>query len=179
MSTPRFSHTSYLVLGTVAGLGAATPYELKQMVNASLGCFWSFPHSQLYSEPDRLADLGLLEVDQEPAGRRRKRYSITDAGREVLLAWLREPEAERAEIREPGLLKLFFGALAESEDMTRLARARVELYEQELERFEVIEKAISDDPDMSYPYATLRLGIAVSRASLAFWTEIASQEAAG
>jgi PadR family transcriptional regulator, regulatory protein AphA len=179
MSTPRLSHTSYLVLGLVAELGAATPYELKQVVNASLGCFWSFPHSQLYSEPDRLADLGLLEVDQEEAGRRRKRYSITGAGREALLAWLRDPEAERAEVREPGLLKLFFGGLADEEDMTQLARARVKLYEQELARYAEMEKAIKDEPEMSYPYATLRLGISWARACLAFWTELADGQPPG
>jgi PadR family transcriptional regulator, regulatory protein AphA len=179
MSTPRLSYTSYLVLGLVAGMGAATPYELKQMVNASLGCFWSFPHSQLYSEPDRLTDLGLLRVDQEEAGRRRKRYSITATGREALLTWLRDPDAERAEIREPGLLKLFFGALAEEEDMTRLARARVKLYQQELDQYEAIERGIKHDPALSYPYATLRLGIAWARACLAFWAELAGEPASG
>lgn len=175
MSTPRLSHTSYLVLGLVGGLGSATPYELKQMVSTSLGYFWSFPHSQLYSEPDRLVELGLLAVDREEEGRRRKRYSITGAGREALQAWLRDPEAGRAEVREPGLLKLFFGALAEPGDVTRLARARVRLYQEELARYEAIEKAIIDDPDLRYPYATLRLGIAWVRACLAFWTEIADR----
>jgi DNA-binding PadR family transcriptional regulator len=176
---PRLSHTSYLVLGLAASMGAATPYELKQMVNASLGCFWSFPHSQLYSEPERLAGLGLLEVEQEEGGRRRKRYSITEAGQQTLLAWLRIPDTERAEIREPGLLKLFFGALAGHQDLARLAQARAGLYAQELQRFEAIEKSISDNPAMSYPYATLRLGIAMTRASLAFWSELADQESAG
>jgi hypothetical protein len=41
-----------------------------------------------------------------------------------------------------------------------------------------MEKAIADSPDMSYPYATLRLGIAVTRASLAFWSELADSELA-
>jgi PadR family transcriptional regulator, regulatory protein AphA len=174
VSTPRLSHTSYLVLGLVAGLGAATPYDLKQMVNASIGNFWSFPHSQLYSEPDRLADLGLLEVEQEEAGRHRKRYTVTEAGLAALQTWLRDPETGRAEIREPGLLQLFFGALADEADMTRVAQARVKLYEQELERYAEVEKNIANHPDMRYPYATLRLGIAITRASLAFWSELAT-----
>jgi len=175
VSTPRLSHTSYLVLGLVAGLGPATPYELKQMVNASLGYFWPFPHSQLYSEPDRLTELGLLEVDQEDEGRRRKRYSITESGRAALKTWLHDPEAGRAEVKEPGLLKLFFGALADGEDMTRLAQARVKLYAAELARYEAIEKDIADEADMRYPYATLRLGIAWAKACLTFWEEIAER----
>jgi DNA-binding PadR family transcriptional regulator len=179
VSTPRLSHTSYLVLGLVAGMGASTPYELKQMVSTSLGYFWSFPHSQLYSEPDRLAGLGLLEVDQEPEGRRRKRYSITPAGRAELESWLREPEAGRAEVREPGLLKLFFGDLAGDGDMTRLAQARARLYAEELARYEAIDKEIAGHLDLSYPRATLRLGIAWARACLTFWTEIAEHQPGG
>jgi PadR family transcriptional regulator, regulatory protein AphA len=173
MSTPRLSHTSYLVLGLVEGLGGATPYELKQIVNESIGCFWSFPHSQLYSEPERLVGLGMLDVDQEDAGRRRKRYTITGAGREALQAWLRNPAAERSEIREPGVLKLFFGELADAADMTRLAQAQIARYEQELERYAAIEKTIMDKPEMRYPHATLRLGIAAAQACLTFWTEVA------
>jgi PadR family transcriptional regulator, regulatory protein AphA len=179
VSTPRLSHTSYLVLGLIGGMGAATPYELKQTVGTSLGYFWSFPHSQLYSEPDRLVGLGLLAVDQEAGGRRRKRYSITDAGREVLRAWLRDPEAGRAEVREPGLLKLFFGALADEADVTRLARARVRIYQEELRRYEEIEQSVAGEPSLSYPYATLRLGIAWVRACLTFWQDIAERPPGG
>lgn len=179
VSTPRLSHTSYLVLGLVAGMGASTPYELKQMVSTSLGYFWSFPHSQLYSEPDRLAGLGLLEVDQEDAGRRRKRYSITPAGRAELAAWLGDPEAGRAEVREPGLLKLFFGGLAGEEEMTRLARARARLYAAELARYEAIDEETAGHPDLRYPRATLRLGIAWARACLTFWTEVAEDKTGG
>ena len=179
MSTSRLSYTSYLVLGLVTSMGAATPYELKQMVGASIGSFWSFPHSQLYSEPERLAGLGLLAVEQEDSGRRRKRYSVTEAGRAALLDWLRTPSSESAEIREPGLLQLFFGGLADHEDVTRLAQARVKHYQQELERYAEMEKAISGDPAMHYPHATLRLGIAVTQATLAFWTELAAAETAG
>jgi PadR family transcriptional regulator, regulatory protein AphA len=176
VSTPRLSHTSYLVLGLVAGMGAATPYDLKQMVSTSLGYFWSFPHSQLYSEPDRLAALGLLEVDKEDEGRRRKRYSITPAGRAELAAWLHDPEAGRAEVREPGLLKLFFGQLAGEGDMTRLARARAQVYAEELARYEAIDKEIAGHPDLRYPRATLQLGIAWARACLTFWTEAAEHK---
>ena len=176
MSTPRLSHTSYLVLGLIAGMGVSTPYELKQLVSTSLGYFWSFPHSQLYSEPDRLAGLGLLEVDQEEEGRRRKVYSITPAGRAELESWLHDPAAGRAEVREPGLLKLFFGQLAGEGDMASLARARASLYAGELAQYEAIDKEIADDPDLAYPRATLRLGIAWARSCLAFWTEVAEHE---
>lgn len=71
MSTPKLTPTSYVVLGMVSMRGPSTSYDLKRAVNRSVGYFWPFPHAQLYSEPKRLVDLGLLEVHQEEAGRRR------------------------------------------------------------------------------------------------------------
>src|SRR5512134_3829902 len=59
MSNERLSATSYLVLGLLAREGPSTPYELEQHVRATLGNFWAFPHTLLYSEPPRLAALGL------------------------------------------------------------------------------------------------------------------------
>ena len=60
MSNDKLTPTSYLVLGLIALLGRATSYDLKAMVGRSIGYFWTFPHSQLYAEPDRLVGMGLL-----------------------------------------------------------------------------------------------------------------------
>jgi len=48
--------------------GPSTPYDLKRFVQLSVGNFWPFPHTQLYAEPARLAEAGLLEE----TGRRRR-----------------------------------------------------------------------------------------------------------
>src|SRR5205807_9741462 len=112
MSNDKLTPTSYLVLGLIALLGRATSYDLKSVVGRSIGYFWSFPHSQLYAEPDRLVGMGLLAEDRESTGRRRRIYSITDAGRTELESWLRDPDTEPPEFRIMGTLKLFFGNLA-------------------------------------------------------------------
>ena len=79
MSTElRLGPTSYLVLGIVAMRGPSTPYDLKRFVQLSVGNFWPFPHTQLYAEPARLAEAGLLEETREETGRRRRHYTITD-----------------------------------------------------------------------------------------------------
>ena len=94
MSAPRLSATSYVVLGMIALRGPSTPYDLKRAVARSVGYFWHFPHAQLYSEPDRLAEAGLLDLAVEHRGRRRKTYSITDGGLAALRAWLAAPTDE-------------------------------------------------------------------------------------
>ena len=65
MSTERLTPTSYLVLGLLAREGPSTPYDLEQHVRATLGNFWSFPHTLLYTEPPRLAALGLVSETRE------------------------------------------------------------------------------------------------------------------
>jgi hypothetical protein len=42
----ELTHTSHIVLGLLSMSGEATPYDLKQMVSATVGHFWSLPHSQ-------------------------------------------------------------------------------------------------------------------------------------
>ncbi len=173
MSRPSLTPTSYVVLGLVAGMGPVTPYEMKQMVATSIGYFWSFPHSQLYAEPDRLVDMGLLAVEQEGDGRRRKRYTVTAEGMEALREWLREPTDSTGETRFPGLLQLFFGAAVEREDVVRLAETQADAYRELLEVYWVIDTSIRHDPTLSYPTATLQLGIKVAEAIIEFWEEIA------
>ena len=96
--------------GCSNGAAAATPYDLKGLVEAvASGNFWTLQHAQLYTEPARLAAAGYVTEEREEGGRRRKRYTITDKGREALREWRRAPTGELAELRDHGLLKLFFG----------------------------------------------------------------------
>jgi DNA-binding PadR family transcriptional regulator len=159
--------TSVIVLGLVEAAGEATPYELKQGVAASVGNFWSVPHSQLYAEPERLAKAGYLSERREEAGRRRRLYRITAQGRQALEAWRREPPEELGELREPGLLKVFFGA-----DPREVARVQLELHRAKLAEYE--ERA-RHDPGTGPrgPWITLQAGIRHSKEWVAFWEELA------
>src|ERR1700712_1090068 len=105
-SAHRLSPTSFIVLALIDGAGEATPYDLKQAVAMTLGNFWSVPHAQIYAEPERLREGGFLSERREEGGRRRRHYKLTDQGKKALTAWLGEPTAEMAELRDPGMLKL-------------------------------------------------------------------------
>jgi DNA-binding PadR family transcriptional regulator len=161
---------SYVVLGLVAH-GATTPYDMKQKVAASVGYFWNFPHSQLYAEPTRLVELGLLEEEAEQSGRRRRIFTITAAGRKALLDWLREPATEPTQIRDAGLLKLFFGGELEREEIVALAQAQEQAHRERLATYEAIEQAI-EEPRHA---ATLRAGLLFERTFVDFWHEVGSR----
>src|SRR6476469_2355252 len=107
----QLTPTSYLVLGLLAREGPSTPYDLKRHVAATIGHFWTFPHALLYTESARLVELGLLTEEREPEGRRRRLFTITAAGRAALRAWLATPAEAPTELRDAGLLQLFFADL--------------------------------------------------------------------
>lgn len=169
MTGPALTPTSYLVLGLVSYLGACTPYDMKRMVASSIGHFWSFPHSQLYAEPTRLAALGLLDEEQEQTGRRRRTYRITPTGLEALQAWLREPDDSVTEIRDVGLLKLFFGREAGPEAVRRLAGDKAAAHRKQLAAYEQIA-ALDIEP---HQRATLEVGLRWEHHALEFWTQVA------
>src|SRR6185295_7653723 len=102
MSIERLTPTSHLVLGLLSREGPSTPYELEQHVRATLGNFWSFPHTLLYSEPTRLAAQGLVTETRELEGRRRRIFSVTPAGASALGDWLERPPDSSTELRDPG-----------------------------------------------------------------------------
>ncbi len=170
MSNPPLTPVSYVVLGLVAE-GATTSYDMKQKVAGSVGYFWNFPHSQLYAEPSRLVELGLLAEEQEPGGRRRRTYTITEAGRSALQDWLRRPTSEPTQIRDTGLLKLFFGEVLSPGEIVALARAQEAAHRARLAAYETIEHGI-EKPRHA---ATLRAGLLFERMFAEFWREIATR----
>lgn len=173
MSTPSLKPISYVVLGILATRGPSTSYEMKKLVGTSISFFWTFPHAQLYREPQRLAKAGLLDQEQAQDGRRQRVFTITAQGREVLDAWLDTPGSYDVEIRDLALLKLFFGRLAAEPKLIALAHeqmaghhARKAQYEQLLERY-------GAHRDLAYQLAPLRIGVAYEQAYIDFWTNVA------
>lgn len=163
----RLTATSYIVLGllTRAG-GQATPYALKRMAATSVGNFWTVQHAQLYTEPERLSQAGLVEEQRESGGRRRRLYTITPAGRAALAEWRAEPAVESGELRDPGLLKLFLGA-----EPAALAPAQLALHSAKLEDYLGLHTRVGGQLPEGERLA-LEAGIAHERQWVAFWGDL-------
>jgi PadR family transcriptional regulator, regulatory protein AphA len=149
--------TAYVILGMVRK-GPKSGYEIKALVDNSTRFFWAASYGQIYPELKRLSEAGLvLGIDTPTGGRRRTVYEITADGEEELKAWLRQPP-EVFEMREEGLLKLFFSdALppAEAVAIVRAMRAHRESVTAQLRQMEKTKEK-GDDP---YPLMVLRSGI--------------------
>ena len=168
MQAPNLTPVSYIVLGLLDLAGEATPYELKQAAAGSVGNFWSVQHAQFYTEPARLAEAGLLSEERERDGRRRRRYRLTERGSAALAEWRSHPTDELAELRDPGLLKHFFGA-----EPRPLANAQLEAHRRKLAQYEWMrDHAAGTGPPG--PRATLEAGIAHEREWVRYWERIAA-----
>ena len=153
----ELSATAYVILGLVSG-EARSGYEIKAVVDKSTRFFWAASYGQIYPELKRLAEAGLVEgIDASTGDRKRTRYAITADGEAELKDWLRKPP-EVIEMREEGLLKLFFSGVlkpAEAvETLRAMRRQRLDLVER-LRSMEGEKEAIEDP----YPPMVLRAGI--------------------
>jgi DNA-binding PadR family transcriptional regulator len=168
--------SSYVILGLLATCGPKTPYELKKLVDGSIGYFWDFPRAQLYVDPERLVAQGYLEEEREAEGRRRRTYHVTPAGLAALRAWLRVPEKTEVELRDTGLLKLYFGSLLDHRDLLALAHRERDSHEQRLRQYQQIKAALLSSPEDAdqFALATLEMGLKYEQISIDFWEQMAT-----
>jgi len=169
-SEPRLSSTSYIVLGLIDAAGEATPYDLKQTVAAGLGNFWSVPHAQVYAEPERLMAGGYLRERREESGRRRRYYRITPKGQESLRSWLAEPTGKMTELRDLGMLKVFFGA-----DPKAMAAVQLPARQRKVAEYEELVERIGGKVPPGI-LLSIRAGIGHEREWVRFWAAVEKGE---
>ena len=167
MPVTKLTPTSYVVLGLIEQMQPASPYDLKRAVAMGVGQFWSLPHTQLYAECTRLAEAGLLAERREDSGRRRRIYRLTKAGVEELDRWRSEPTGELYELRDAGLLKLFFGA-----DPKSLAPPQLEAHGERLREYEELLEQCREMDAPAGVVHSVECGIGHEREYIRFWKRL-------
>jgi PadR family transcriptional regulator AphA len=165
----RLSPTARVILGLLR-LAPHTGYEIKQTTDRSTRFFWGASYGQIYPELRRLEAAGLAVAADEPRGAVRRRvYRITPAGERAVEEWLTEPE-EDFDIRDEGLLKLFFGAALTEKDLLTLVRRRRSFFEDVSKHFQSIGKELGpiDNPSGE----VLRYGIELMDWNTRWWADL-------
>ena len=168
--------TGRVILGMIA-LGKRTGYDIKQLVDSSTRYFWAASYGQIYPELRRLEQQGLIRGRSEPTGgRSRMVYALTAAGEAALQGWLRSELEPVWELRDAGMLKLFFSDAVDPAQRAETIRAMRARQERKLEQLLAIEPRAAEDQHAG-PYLTLQLGISVTRAYID-WCEAAERRLA-
>jgi DNA-binding PadR family transcriptional regulator len=114
--------TSFAVLA-VLSLREHSTYDLIRQMRLSLHYMWPRAESNVYAEPKRLVQAGLVTAREEWKGQRRRMlYAITDAGRAALAQWIASPSA-RPRYECEALVKVMFAENGTREDLLNSIRA--------------------------------------------------------
>ncbi len=123
--TPR-NPADYAVLGVLA-LGPAHGYDVSRQLHQGLEKIWRLKRSQIYALLNSLEKEGLVRherVDQETLPPK-KIFSLSPAGREVLLSWLCSPVNHIRDLRLEFLGKLHFTELICPEKKPQLVSSQL------------------------------------------------------
>jgi DNA-binding PadR family transcriptional regulator len=163
----ELSPIAKVILGMIA-FGKRTGYEIKQFVDRTARHFMAASYGQIYPELRRLEVRGLIAGKPRPSGgRARTVYELTAAGRAALERWLRSDEEPLFELRDEGMLKLFFSdALPERRiENLRAMRRRNGV---KLAQLRALEPTAAQGPEGGW--LTLQLGITLME-SVNAWCE--------
>jgi DNA-binding PadR family transcriptional regulator len=111
----------------ILGMLAARPrsgYEIKQLVDSTARFFWAASYGQIYPELKKLEKAGLITGgDSSTGARQRTTFKLTAEGRRAAREWIDRPP-EVLEMRDEGLLKLFFAGAIDPKRAAEVARER-------------------------------------------------------
>jgi DNA-binding PadR family transcriptional regulator len=164
--------TGQVILGMIA-LGSQTGYDIKQMVDKSTRNFWAASYGQIYPELRRLEEQGLIEGQSDPrGGRARTVYELTPAGQAALSDWLDATGEPSFEVRDEGMLKLFFSDIGTPDQRIRNLRAMRHSHQNTVTQLEQLD--VNADHMGTGPKLTLELGLGLHRA-IVEWCDTAVQ----
>ncbi|MFF4580254.1 helix-turn-helix transcriptional regulator [Streptomyces sp. NPDC001373] len=152
--------TAWAVLGLLSFPGERTGYELKKWADSSLRFFyWSPAISQIYAELRRLEELGYASSARSGPEevRSKRRYAITDAGREALSGWAADTaEAGPPVLKHGLLLRIWLGHLSEPERLRAMVADHLERTRSELAAVREAMAHAADVPEWAFPALALR-----------------------
>lgn len=158
----ELTNTSFVVLGML-NIGARSGYDIKRAVALSAKHFWKISPVQVYPELQRLESIGLVTGRDDPdSARKRRTYELTDSGREALREWITNGEETAFDLRDAGLLKLFFADAVEREDAIECVRQMRERSERLLAEFREqilpVAQTTRERAGLMFPAEAARLG---------------------
>jgi PadR family transcriptional regulator AphA len=159
VQSPKLTPTGRVMLAMIAS-GRQTGYDMKQLVDKATRHFWAASYGQIYPELRRLEEQGLVRGYDEPrGGRARTVYQLTDAGQDALQGWLQPDVEPTFEVRDEGMLRLFFSDLGTAEQRIENLVAMRGLHERTLEQLRALEASEGHMYMPTGPALTLELGI--------------------
>ncbi|MGW7203296.1 PadR family transcriptional regulator [Streptomyces sp. NPDC054837] len=163
--------------------GEASGYDLAKGFEASVANFWMATPQQLYRELERMETEGLVSarVVQQERRPNKRLFSLTDAGLEILRAYIADVPAKPTAIRDELMVKVQCVDIGDADAVRTAIAERVERSTAKLARYERMrERMLAGRTEDEYfaeadrigPYLTLLGGMDFERSNLK-WGETA------
>jgi DNA-binding PadR family transcriptional regulator len=159
----------FAILGILATTGPQAGYDIKTYFERGPSHVWQADLPHIYRTFDQLEQQGQVSAAADPThSRGRKVYTLTEAGRHALQAWLAS-DFDPLAVREPNLVRLFFGKFIPPERL----REQITAYRAEIESllatYRQIEQllqreTIRESEEAFFGKLTLDQGVMVSEA---------------
>jgi DNA-binding PadR family transcriptional regulator len=178
----ELSATAKVILGMLAAQ-PRSGYEIKQLVDSSARFFWTASYGQIYPELKKLEKAGLIAGDDTSQGaRQRTTFKLTAEGKRAAREWIGRPP-EVLEIRDEGLLKLFFAGSIDPKRAAEIARERAAISRGKAAQLRAIEEQVDAAGQPAGPEASpdagsllvLRYGIEMSEWAADFFERAATE----
>ena len=129
----------YLILGLLM-LSPMTGYELQQFMKKNLSLICSHSAGSVQTALSKLEKEGKITASMETNGKRRKKvFSITDAGKSAFSVWVAEP-MRADKVKNMELSRLFFAGFAKPQERLNAIRD----YLHQMEEAKAVLCAIQD-----------------------------------
>jgi PadR family transcriptional regulator, regulatory protein AphA len=169
--------TQYAILG-ILSIASGSGYDIKKYCDTVIANVWNENFGHIYPVLKTMLQEGLIEPEAGASlEERKKRYTITEKGRNRFQSWLSEP-AQYTPVRSEFMLKfLFSNHLSKTERCKMLADYK-KRHENKLARYRKIKEQMKEgsesiQPDrINYLTATLRYAILSAEAALRWCKEV-------
>lgn len=114
-----------------------TGYDMKQMIDESTAHFWHAHHSQIYTslremEKDGWVVSQFIKNEGQPD---RRVYTITPEGQKILKEWLAKPMTGLPPIKDEFIVRVFFSAHRDKEEILSELFIQRQLHQQHLAEY--------------------------------------------
>lgn len=140
----------FAILGILDSAGPQSGYDIKTYFESGPNHVWQADLPQIYRTLDQLGQAKQVVVEADPSNaRNRKVYTITPAGHDALIEWLKE-DFEWLPIRNANLLRVFFGALTPPDILKQQLTVQRNKMAKLLEHYRRVENEL-DQSAKEYP----------------------------
>ncbi|MEU8759728.1 PadR family transcriptional regulator [Streptomyces sp. NPDC048659] len=153
------------LLGTLAHHGPATGYELAKRFDTSVNLVWQARHGQIYPELAKMEASGAVTVENAGDGRGRKVYTVTEAGRDEVSAWVHGDDHFRG-VRNESALRGFLVSLLPPRDAAAVMRAEEARHAARLDDVLRLKEEVEARTAPADPFGKYALDLGVRNATM-------------